>query len=70
MVVPLGPAMLDYTISEDEARFLLSKFPMALLVRWTDGFNPTETIQVQKITLRKAGMLLYALSLKTLSNFL
>jgi hypothetical protein len=39
MVVPLGPAMFDYTISEDEARFLLSKFPKALLVRWTDGFN-------------------------------
>jgi len=42
MVVPLGPAMLDYTISEDEARFLLSKFPKALLVRWTDGFNLTD----------------------------
>ena len=42
MVVPLGPAMFDYTISEDEARFLLSKFPKALLVRWTDGFNLTD----------------------------
>jgi hypothetical protein len=41
MVVPLGPAMFDYTISEDEVRYLLSKFPKALLVRWTDGFNPT-----------------------------
>jgi hypothetical protein len=42
MVVPLSPAMFDYTISENEARSLLSKFPKALLVRWTDGFNPTD----------------------------
>jgi hypothetical protein len=42
MVVPLGPAMFDYTISEDNARYLLSKFPEALLVRWTNGFNPTD----------------------------
>jgi hypothetical protein len=39
MIVPLGPAILDYSISEDEASFLLSKFPKALLVRWTDGFK-------------------------------
>ncbi len=39
MIVPWGPAILDYSISEDEASFLLSKFPKALLVRWTDGFK-------------------------------
>jgi len=33
MVLPLGPATFDYTILEDEARSLLSKFPKALLVR-------------------------------------
>ncbi|MEM1574228.1 MAG: hypothetical protein QXY96_07125 [Candidatus Methanomethylicaceae archaeon] len=39
MVTPLGPAKFDYSITEDEAKYLLSKFPKALLVRWTDGFN-------------------------------
>lgn len=39
MVAPLGPAKFDYSITEDEAKYLLSKFPKALLVRWTDGFN-------------------------------
>lgn len=41
MVVPFGPAMLDYTISENEASFLLSKFPK--LVRWTDGLNTIDS---------------------------
>ncbi len=39
MIIPLGPAILNYTISEDRAGDLLLKFPKALLVRWTDGFN-------------------------------
>lgn len=39
IIVPLGPAKLDYSISREEARFLLTKFGKALLVRWTDGFN-------------------------------
>lgn len=39
MVIPLGPAKFDYSITEDEAKYLLSQFPKALLVRWTDGFN-------------------------------
>ncbi len=39
MVTPLGPAILDYSIIEDEAKYLLSQFSKALLVRWTDGFN-------------------------------
>jgi hypothetical protein len=39
MVIPIGPAILDYTILKDEAKFLLAKFPHALLVRWTDGFK-------------------------------
>jgi hypothetical protein len=42
MVVPVGPAMLDYTISENEAKFLLDKFPIALLVRRTEGFKIIE----------------------------
>ena len=41
-VSPFGPAMFDYTISENEARCLLSKFPKAILVWWTDGFNPSD----------------------------
>lgn len=38
MIVPVGPAKLEYSISENEARFLLSKFPHTFLVRYTDGF--------------------------------
>ncbi len=39
MVVPFGPVKFDYSITDDEAKYLLSQFPRALLVRWTDGFN-------------------------------
>lgn len=39
MVTPLGPVKFDYSITEDEAKYLLAQFSKALLVRWTDGFN-------------------------------
>lgn len=39
MVIPVGPAKLSYLISEEEARFLLSRFPKALLIRYTDRLN-------------------------------
>ena len=39
IVTPLGTAKFDYSITEDEAKYLLLQFPKALLIRWTDGFN-------------------------------
>jgi len=39
MIIPLGPAKLDYSINKEEAKFLLDKLGKALLIRWTDGFN-------------------------------
>ena len=39
MIVPLGPAKLGCSITDDGTQYLLSKFPKALLVRWTDGFS-------------------------------
>ena len=39
MIVPVGPSKMDYSISEEEARFLLSKFKKALLVRYSEGFG-------------------------------
>ena len=39
MVIPVGPAKFNYSISEKEARFLLSRFPGTILVRYTDGFG-------------------------------
>jgi len=43
MIVPQGPVKFDYSISRDEARYLLSRFPRAFLVRCTNGF--TESAQ-------------------------
>ncbi|MCS7231813.1 MAG: hypothetical protein RMJ67_06720 [Elusimicrobiota bacterium] len=37
-VTPLGPAKWDFSLSREEARYLLSKFSNALFIRWTDGF--------------------------------
>lgn len=39
MVVPLGPVKLSYTISKEEVKYLLYKFPKSLMVRLTDGFS-------------------------------
>lgn len=39
MIVPLGPVKFDYSISRDEARYLLSRFPRAFLVRSTNGIK-------------------------------
>lgn len=41
MIQPLGPAKLDYSISKEEAEYLLSKFPDSFLIRYTMGFNTT-----------------------------
>jgi hypothetical protein len=37
MIVPIGPIITDYSISDDHAHRLLKKFPGALMVRYTDG---------------------------------
>ncbi len=39
MVVPIGPIKVDYSISEEEARFLLSRFSKTFAVRFTSGFT-------------------------------
>jgi len=39
IVQPLGPAKLDYSVSEEEAKLLLSRFPGSLLIRYTTGFS-------------------------------
>ena len=39
MIVPVGPSKLNYSISKEEARFLLSKMKKGLLVRFTEGFS-------------------------------
>lgn len=39
MVVPVGPASMNFSISHEESKFILSKFSRALLVRFTDGFQ-------------------------------
>lgn len=51
MITPLGPVKLDYSITDDEAKYLLSQFPQALLIRWTDGFDNQSKV--------KNGMQLY-----------
>lgn len=47
IIIPVGPAKMDYTINIESKKFLLSKLPSALLVRATDGFRNvnTETIE-------------------------
>lgn len=40
MVVPEGPDCRDFTISPSEQQMLLSHFKNAVLVRYTDGFQP------------------------------
>jgi hypothetical protein len=39
MVMPVGPATLDHSISTEAAHALLSRFPHAVLVRYSDGFD-------------------------------
>jgi len=39
MVAPVGPAKFNYTISKEDGGYLLTKFPKALLVRYTDGIQ-------------------------------
>ncbi len=41
MAQPVVPAILDYSIFKGKAKLLLSKFPNALLVRYTTGFEDT-----------------------------
>ena len=41
IIVPEGPVKFDYTISREKALYLLSKFPNAFMVRFTDGFRDT-----------------------------
>jgi hypothetical protein len=38
MIVPIGPAYINYAVSEDKAQQLIKKFPKALLLRYTEGF--------------------------------
>ena len=40
MVVPIGPVCRDYRITPDEEERLLSHFRRAVLIRYTDGFQP------------------------------
>ncbi|MHB8780732.1 MAG: hypothetical protein ACYC55_05050 [Candidatus Geothermincolia bacterium] len=42
MVMPIGPAKFDYSVSDEEARFLLSRFRQAFAVRFSDGFTGGE----------------------------
>lgn len=53
MVIPVGPASLDYSITEEEAKYLLSQFQNALLVRWTDGFNQVSDSKWYAVVLDK-----------------
>ena len=39
IVIPVGPANLNYSVNRDDEKFLLSKFSGSLMVRHTDGFN-------------------------------
>lgn len=39
MVIPVGPVKLNFSVSEKKACVLLSRFPNALAVRCTDGFE-------------------------------
>ena len=38
MIVPVGPANQDHSISADDERLLLSHFGKAILIQYTDGF--------------------------------
>ena len=39
MAVPIGPVKFNYRISKEEAKFLLSEFPKAIMVRLTYDFD-------------------------------
>jgi hypothetical protein len=39
MIIPSGPVKLNYKITEEEAKYLLSQFKNALMIRVTYGFN-------------------------------
>jgi hypothetical protein len=42
MVQPFGPAMFGYSLSFDEAKYILNQVG-GILIRWTDGFVKNET---------------------------
>ncbi|MCZ7622168.1 MAG: hypothetical protein M5U24_06740 [Candidatus Kuenenia sp.] len=42
MVQPIGPVMFDYSLSFEEAKYILNQVG-GILIRWTDGFVENET---------------------------
>jgi hypothetical protein len=42
MIIPIGPIKIDYSISEEDYKYLLSQFPKSLLVRTTSNFTLDE----------------------------
>ena len=45
MVIPVGPIKFDYLIKKDEAQFLLSEFPKAVMVRFTFNFDVSQNTE-------------------------
>lgn len=39
MIIPIGPVKLDYSISKDDAKYLLSKFTTAIMIRSINNFD-------------------------------
>jgi hypothetical protein len=39
MIIPVGPVKLNYSISKNDAKYLLDKFPNSLMVRISSNFN-------------------------------
>lgn len=44
MVQPIGPVMFDYSVSFEEAKYILNQVG-GILIRWTDGFEGNKTTE-------------------------